>query len=350
MFTNLQVGRIVAASLVLVFHASYYGWYVFGLDDTLRPWAYWFRTTVVFLFALSGFVLAYSFQKTTPLGFIWHRLLRLYPTYWVALILVLVVWYSCNSPHYPRKKLAAEFILYAGGPGMEAPVLHVEWTLVYELFLSMAIVPLAACGRRWGLGIGCGVWLLGILGNQIVIQGTEPPWRPLLLQMPLSVVNVPFLLGVLVYLAPRPPAWLRWIFLLASAASLYAGSDFVLTAPNRCYLFQSLSAALLVCFLVNGRQLSVKNPFVVAGDWSYGVYLIHVPIMYGFFVAVSWNGWPEPSIGLVVFGAVMALVLGCIFGALENRASRRLRKWLTRKPAVPQSAPVSIEPPLRRAA
>ncbi len=349
MFTNLQVGRIVAASLVLVYHVAHYSWYVFGTDNP-NPWAYWFRTTVVFLFALSGFVLAHSFQKTTLRGFVWHRLLRLYPTYWVALILVLVVWYSCNSPHYPRKKLAAEFILWAGGPRMAAPVLHVEWTLVYELFLSMAIVPLAACGRRRGLGIGVGVWLALILGNQIVNPGTEPPWHPLFLQMPLSIVNVPFLLGVLVYLAPRPPARLRRIFLLASAATLYGGADILIAAPNGSYLLQSLSAALLICVLVSGRQLAAKNPFVIAGDWSYGVYLLHVPIVYGFFVAVSWNGWPEPSIGLVVFGGVLALVLGCIFGALENRASRRLRKWLTRKPAAPAPVPIPIDAPVSRAA
>jgi len=340
MFTNLQVGRIVAASLVLVFHAGFYGWYVLGTNNPMTgpTWAYWFRTTVVFLFALSGFVLAHSFQKTTLRGFVWHRLLRLFPTYWAALLIVLAFWYAFNPPPFGRRNLVYAFALWPGGPGKAASILHVEWTLVYELFLSLAIVPLAAFGRRRGLGVGVGIWLLLCLAKQVYEPGREIAWHPRASQLPLSVVNVPFLLGVLVYLAPRPRGRLRWIVLSVAAVALTVGGEYVESAQNVCYLLQSLAAALLVAFLVVGPQLPAKNWPVVAGDWSYGVYLLHASILFGFFTVLWWWG-VEGSAAIVIFGGVLALVLSAIFGVLENRGSRRLRKWLARKPAAPSPIP-----------
>jgi exopolysaccharide production protein ExoZ len=351
MFTNLQVGRIVAASLVLVFHVGFYGWYVLGTTNPMTgpTWAYWFRTTVVFLFALSGFVLAHSFQKTTLRGFVWHRLLRLFPTYWVALLIVLAFWYAFNPPPFGRRNLFYAFALWPAGPNKAASILHVEWTLVYELFLSLAIVPLAACGRRRGLGFGVGIWLLLCLGNQIIQPGGEPPWHPRAVELPLSVVNVPFLLGVLIYLAPRPRGWLRWIALVIAAVALPLGGKYVESAQNLCYLLQSLAAALLVSFLTTGRQLSAKNPLVIAGDWSYGVYLLHASILFGFFTLLWWWG-VEGSAAIVVGGGILAFALSLLFGVLENRGSRRLRKWLVRKPAIPAPVPVPSDPPLSRAA
>ncbi len=332
MFTNLQVGRIVAASLVLVFHAGFYARYGLGTHNPMTGphWAYWFRTTVVFLFALSGFVLAHSLQKATLRTFVGHRLLRLFPTYWVALLMVLAVWYACNPPPFGRKNLVYAFALWPAGPNKAASILHVEWTLVYELFLSLAIVPLAAFGRRRGLGLGVGLWLLLCLGKQIYEPGQDIAWHPRAKQLPLSVVNVPFLLGVLVYLAPRPRGRTRWIVLPIAAGTLYAGGEFVESAQNICYLLQSLAAALLVASLVVGAQLPAKNPLVVAGDWSYGVYLLHAPILYGFFTALAWRG-VEGSTAIVVGGGVMALIASGLFGILENRGSRRLRKRLMGK-------------------
>lgn len=349
-FTNLQVGRIAAASLVLVFHAAFYGQFCLGVPNPLSgtPPAYWFRTTVVFLFALSGFVLAHSLQRGSLRSFVGFRLLRLFPAFWAAVAVVVAVRYATDTlPPVTGKGLRKLLTLWPDGTRQES-VLHVEWTLVYELFLSMAIVPLAALGRRRGLGLGVGAWLVLCLGKQFVSPVVEPVWQPRWREMPLSVVNVPFLLGVLVYLAHRHLAAGRSAVALGAALALTAGAAVVGTANTWSYVLQSVGAVLAVGYWAGGRQADDESPLVRAGDWAYGVYLMHVPVLFVFFTLAGRYGWLPASNSAVLFGGVLALCVGAGYGALEWAAYRRIRAKLIRTHRPAAAAPAA--PPLRAAA
>jgi peptidoglycan/LPS O-acetylase OafA/YrhL len=332
-YSNLQAGRIAAATLVLVCHASFYGRYVLNVDDPLdgAASAYWFRTTVVFLFALSGFVLAHSLQRGSLRSFVCFRLLRLFPAYWAAIALVVLI-RSLTDIEQPfeTKRLLKLLVLWPDGR-KQLNVLHVEWTLVYELFLSMAIVPLAALGRRRGLGLGCGLWLAACLVKWMLAPSAEPAWLPRGADLPLSLVNVPFLLGVLLYFGQSRFAGgaTRTAAIAVAALALTGGAALAGASSGASYLLQSIGAALGVSLLATGRQIASEHPLARAGDWAYGVYLLHVPVLLTFFTLAGRSGWVPATGSLVLFAGVLAFTVGAAYGAAEWAAYRGLRAKLT---------------------
>ena len=331
-YGNLQVGRIVAAAGVLFAHTLIHGKNILGVDTgLLGPVSdYYIRTTIVFLFVLSGFVLAHSLQSGSLGSFVGFRLLRLFPAYWAAVAVVMLGRSLAGEPGPPETKLLLRAIfLIPGshdGPGYHPfYTLGIEWTLVYELFLSMAIVPLAAVGRRWGLGVSSAVWVAACLAYQAVNPTTVPVF-PTPAQLLLSPVNVSFLLGVLVYLTHHRWGGLRVWVLLGGVVALTAGMLPAASAPGWSYVLQSVGAAALVGFLTTGRQLEPKHPLAVAGEWSYGVYLLHVPVLVLLYRLVAERGLFPPTVGLLIFGGATAFAVGAVFGEAEWRTYRRVRR------------------------
>lgn len=352
-YNNLQAGRILAAGTVLATHTVYYGHTLLGLSPfAIGPVAdYCVRTSIVFLFALSGFILAHSLQAAGLREFVQFRLLRLFPAYWAAAVVVLAVRWANGGPLPPSwRQFGSGLVLWPVGPNRAYYLLGIEWTLIYELFLSMALVPLAALGRGWcGLGGGAALWLGLCVAKQAVFPDSSVTQFPRPAQLPLSLANVPFLTGVVVYFAHRHWAgWRPWV-LLAAALAFTGGAAFAETAGNWSVVLQSLGAALVVGGCAVGPQLDAKNTLVVAGDWSYGVYLLHVPVLTGFFTLAARHGWFPATDATVVFAGVLALTAGSAFGALEWAHYRYLRRVLVKKPRAAVPAP-SPAPPVNRAA
>lgn len=348
-FTNLQAGRFAAAVAVLVFHVACHGRDRLGLETTLAdpvP-AYWFRTSILFFFALSGFVLAHGLQTATLGTFLRFRLLRLYPAYWVAAAAVLLV-REANGTQIPfdNRGLWHAFLLWPAGPGRSAYSIGVEWTLVYEVLLSLALVPFAAVGRRWGLGLGATLWL-GWIGWKLVAtsgQFFQPFPKPA--EFPPSVINVAFLLGVLAYLRQKALPPVRVLLPAVATASLYGGSVLAVSAVGWSMLLESVGVVAALGYFVTGPQLPASNLIVRAGDWSYGIYLVHVPAMLAVFEVAGGHGSP---LAVALLGGVTALAAGSLYGAAEWRAYRRLRAAVV--PVPPKHLPFATpEVPVRRAA
>ena len=296
-FTNLQVARIVAASLVLVFHAAYYGQYALGVPNPLGSpaAAYTFRTTIVVLFALSGFVLAHALQRAHLGAYFGFRLLRLFPTFWAALALVLLLrWATATEHPVTAKGLLRLAVLWPEGR-KQTSVLHVEWTLFYECFLSLVLIPLAATGRRRGLRVGVSVWLGLCVLRQLVFPVAEPIWHARWVDLPLSIVNVPFLVGVLVYFSRDWLAERRRAVLTGGVVALVLGGVAVPVASPWSYVLQGVGAALAVGFWATGRQVEADRLRVRAGDWAYGVYLLHAPLLVVLFTLAARHGWLPPT-------------------------------------------------------
>jgi exopolysaccharide production protein ExoZ len=353
-FTNLQAGRFVAAAGVLVSHTAYYGGTYCGVEDPLRTvtWEYAFRLTVVFLFALSGFVLTHSLQRSTLRSFLGFRLLRLFAAYWVAFGAVWLVRAAAGTlPAWKASALARSWFLLPAPAHRHSFVLMVEWTLVYEFFLSLAIVPLAWWGRTKGLAVGAGAWLAVCLARLVWDPTLAPAWHPRPAELPFSVVNVAFLMGILAYFGRSWADRFRPATLLVVALSLAAGRLNVETASGWSFVLMSGAAALLVALLATGPQLPARNSLVIAGDWTYGIYLIHVPVVTAVFVAFGRGVAGSVTPAHVVFGGVLALTVGSAYGAFECGLYRRLRALARgRRPATPARVESPRPVPLRLAA
>lgn len=332
---------------VLVFHVAYHAHDQLGLATSLiEPIpAYWFRTSIIFFFALSGFVLAHGLQSATLRSFLASRFLRLYPAYWVVAATVLIVREVAGRQlSFDNKGLWYAFILWPAGPNRSAYSIGVEWTLVYEVLLSVALIPFAALGRRWGLGIGAGLWLTAIVAKVIVDNGQVFRPFPKLAEFPLSALNIAFLLGVLAYLAQH---WLprrRAALPVLAGGAMWAGSRFETSAIGWSILLQSVGTVAAVGYFVSGPQLSAKNRLVRAGDWSYGIYLAHVPVMTATFAIIATYSWPIAGLPAAVLGGVFALIVGSAYGSAEWRIYRRLRSSTKKPSASPATLPMAFPP------
>lgn len=343
-YTNLQAGRFVAAVAVLVFHVAVHAHDQLGLSTNLiEPVpTYGFRTSIIFFFALSGFVLAHGLQNASLRSFLAARFLRLYPAYWIVATSVLVVRELAGRPlTFDLKSLGYAFLLWPAGPGRAGYSIGIEWTLVYEILLSVALIPFAALGRRWGLGIGSAILLALIVGKVVLDRGQVFRPFPKLSEFPLAVLNSAFLLGVLAYLARNHlPRW-RWAMPVLAIGGLAAGTQWLTSAIGWSILLQSVGTVAAVCYFVTGPQLPARTWLVRAGDWSYGIYLAHVPVMTAVFALAAKGSLPIAPLPAAILGGTLALTVGSVYGALEWRIYRRLRSANRNSPPAQAMLPVS---------
>ena len=102
-FEYIEIGRGIASLLVVCFHATA----IIGLPkyfgrlplDGLFSFGY---AGVDFFFVLSGFIIFFSTSKNhanpaSVITYVKHRLIRIYPIYWVVCLLILPLSFLQNS-------------------------------------------------------------------------------------------------------------------------------------------------------------------------------------------------------------------------------------------------------------
>ncbi len=89
---NLQWLRAVAALLVVVYHASGHLAFEFGDDRFAEVFNHRFGILgVAIFFAISGALMADILKTTQPADFLIHRILRIYPIFLVASLVLPVI-------------------------------------------------------------------------------------------------------------------------------------------------------------------------------------------------------------------------------------------------------------------
>ncbi len=342
-YANIQALRFAAA--VVVLHVAAVAKHFFGLsgplverlaDGTLGVGVYLF-------FAISGFVLAHSLRTTPVPQFLLWRIVRLYLPYWCIAGLCLA-WHRMTVGPIPWvRPLRNELLLLPSGPGGSILLLgRVEWSLVYEVFFGVVLGGLALAGPRRGVTVGAAVWLTLCVARAAVSAEGEVPilasWRTIWL----SAANVPFLLGVLTYeLRGRGMAFVRYVGPLAFVSGVWLGRS--LPRGDWAVMAEGVGCATLVAWAVAVGQLESRNLLVRGGDCSYGVYLVHDPII----LAAGQSAFVTKSTTTVVLFGTIALAAGLAFGYGESSAYSRLRRRFAR-PDAKHRSPAAV-PPARAA-
>lgn len=332
-FANIQVLRLAAAAGVVLYHLGCHAPPLAGVDPAaLRlPWVGGWA--VPLFFAVSGFVLAGAVRAAPPGRFLVARLLRLYPGYWLALLGTLGLMRLRAYTEYHRWLIRfvtpAEVFLWPAGPDRLPFLFGVEWSLVYEVFLSAALAVLGLAGRR--LPLAAGAWLAVILVKVVVRPGyafdTTPHWSTI----GLSAFNAPFLLGVLAYhLKDRGRRW-RWA-VLAGAAGQQAAGPLLPVSAEWHWVGWGLSSAGVVWLAAQVRQLPDRNPLVRLGDYTYGLFLAHVPLMMAVLYAAARLGLAGRA-EVVWAAGLVAAAGGLLFGRAEAAVHARLRPLVRWRPA-----------------
>ena len=317
--------RLVLAVTVIVSHTWPLGG--FGTDPG-RPENNVGILAVEGFFALSGFLIAASGTRTTVGRFLWHRLLRIFPAYWIALLAVAgifapIVWHASHglrdypfaSPSpigYLVNNLLLGNLQVGIGDTLAANPYPTLWngplyTLSYE-FSCYLLIALLMAGRLLGARLvgamvaACWAWL------QLIESGTLGAFDDRQAKFTLC-----FLVGALVYLLrdrllTRSP-WIPLLALVVSAVS-YATVGFMqVGVPALAYLV--IWAGTVLPLRGVGRR----------ADISYGLYIYGWPMQQ---VAAHFGA---DRLGLIpYFAIVLAATAGLASASwflVESRALAR---------------------------
>lgn len=274
-------------------------------------------------FIISGFVIFMTLEKTRqPMDFVVSRFSRLFPAYWVAILLTFSI---CHLLGLPGKLVGAETaaanMLMVHGLLRVPHVDGVYWTLEVELLFYCGMFLLYRLKRLHQIH----QVLLGLLALRLTYHlleqqlGISLPWiisRLLILQY------IPwFGLGIAVYFATDRHGTGAWrlpaqTFVMA-IATLWVCESVLVAALGVGFAMAALLAA-------NGR-LSVLRfwPFVWLGTVSYPLYLLHENIGWAIQLRLRSFGMPIDMAILVVLCTSLVLA-----AALTRRVEQPAMRWI----------------------
>ena len=307
-----------------------------GRNATLQLFA---RVAVPMFFALSGFLVSSSLDRTGDVGrFLVNRLLRVLPALFVVVVLsALVVGPLFTSlplrDYFAAPGFAAYFLNLVGVvhvtlPGVFAahPPAEVNrslWTIPLEVqcYLALAAVFLAGGFRRTPL-----------LVAGLIVATTLCAWAyrdysylasP---SVPSRAVMLYFLAGAIVYRVRirLPGGALVAAGLLAVGWAMLADERWTLLSP----LVLAYAAAALGC------TAPPRLPVIFGGDYSYGLYLYGMPVQQVLIALVgAMPLWVHFPLSVAVAGGVAALSWHWV-----EKPALGLKAWVRRRSVRPTPA------------
>jgi peptidoglycan/LPS O-acetylase OafA/YrhL len=364
-YKSLQILRGFAALAVVLYHLGYYAEHL-GLHPNgfFSHFGEHFSHGAWFFFVLSGFLMAFLID-TGYRNFLPRRLLRIYPTFLIAAVGITIArGMVFGSWSFGLNDLKALTLLPFGSSPTYP--LGVEWTLVYEVFFYLVCAIFANRLLRgffpyflicWMLWLQIAFW--GLNADRWFGQG-DTLFLPSARHIFNSFMNELFVSGGLAYYVfKRLPALnIAWIIaLLAVAAINYVATDPALAhnllgAPPRYLWWMRHTPAHLTlrsfsfCLVVIACCMYERNAGKIArgmiahrleqfGDYSYALYLVHVPIItFILFAAKAMRGGQPVSDGVCCAALIAALVCGWKFGKVDVGLHQFFKRTLgRRKPA-----------------
>ncbi len=339
---SIQALRAIAAIMVLVSHLAQSE--LRFVTDAVSPiWMVAGVSGVDLFFVISGVVMVLV-TRGLPVanpqaigGFLYARITRIYPVYW-AFTLAMVAAYMILPGGLTRGvedlNLLSSLLLL---PSSEPPVLAVAWTLVHEMYFYLAFAVILLIPARWLPAVLLG-WMAGVFAGQLSGLNAANPatyivFHPLTAEFILGCFiglmvmsgrrrfGGPFLaLGVIWWIAASV-----WLAPYDAFEDIPMGWDRVLSwgVPAALVVYGALCLEL-------DQGLKVPSPLVKVGDWSYALYLCHLPIVA--MLSRIWAGYAPDvlwldNLALMTLGAAISLgVAAAAFHLFERPVLSLSRK------------------------
>ena len=332
---NFDIVRILLALIVVFVHS-----YELSEQPSLRIIDLIFnsRFAVEGFFTISGFLIIASYERSRSLReYAANRAWRILPGYWLSTFACLVIAFAFGQSHVGKFLAANLTFLNTFAP--EIPGVFTGnanqamngalWTIKVEV-MFYAAVPLIVwlCRKTQREAVLLSLFVLSIAYRLELAQHAG-----LAQQLPGQLSY--FVVGSLVYY--HLPFFKRFGWWLVAASvfvyGLHRATDWFFLRPAPVAIF-----VLAACLLLP----QVKGP-TRWGDFSYGTYILHFPIIqlivhFGLFAAHPWG-----SVGLVLLIVTPSAALSWFLiekPCLERARSRRLREAaLGHEAAFPPAVP-----------
>lgn len=311
--------RGIAAMAVVTYHYFFRFDQLYGHVNIPVEWARLGLYGVHFFFLISGFVIYWSLQRSAGLwSFLLSRFSRIFPAYWVALLLTFSIVGFAGLPG--REFGFFELLVNFSMVQEYLSVAHIDqayWTLTAEVTFYFWIILMLLTGRLPQVEY----WFipLMLLGAAYHLELVEIPLRVTKFLL-IKHANL-FAAGIMFYRihtgTERPAT--RWLLLLSMAINftIYPWPDgfFIMLFYGLFYL------------AITGRLSSLcVAPLLWLGGVSYTLYLLHQNIGYvvirGVY-AVGGSGW----LGIML---AMLVVLG-LADLLSRKVERPAARWMRKK-------------------
>jgi peptidoglycan/LPS O-acetylase OafA/YrhL len=293
----------------------------------LAPVAQYGFLGVPVFFAISGFVIAYSAEGRTPVGFAIARFSRIYPTFVLCMTLTFAVTVLLGAGHFeatPKQWLAN---LFVAAPLLGQPYVDTSyWSLVIEIVFYAWVAAFIALGlfpRRIDAIIV--VWLAITFANELTIDA------PIFEKLFMADDSGFFAVGLLIYQHYRgrrdARLWALSALALGTAVfqavhklerlGVHTGGSF---DPR---VVAAICVVSLGVIFLSTRIKSVPLPakaVLAAGGITYPLYLLHMQLGYVIFTTLH----PERYVGAVTSAIVLgAFVLAYAVWRLFERSAHR---------------------------
>jgi peptidoglycan/LPS O-acetylase OafA/YrhL len=325
---ELDALRGLAALAVVLYHYSFFIRVIFPTAPLPSLVVSWGCYGVQLFFAISGFVILMTLDRTATLGaFARARFWRLYPTYWLAIVLTTLM-VALLGP----AKLAV---------GAGATLVNLS---MVQTMLGVASID----GVYWSLNVELGfylcmgsLWQARLLGRiEAVLLGWialkwlwwAVPALPFGAGVLLVQEHIPyFAVGIVTYRVWSGQR--RWFEQLPVLAAI-AGTVLALDPTDAHPLILGLIAAMLALAAGRMRWIAVR-PLRWLGTISYPLYLLHGCIGYALILSLEARGVPADAATLATLGVAMLLaaaVTSWFEPAVRGLAARGLarREVMTR--------------------
>lgn len=315
-FAELDALRGFAALAVVIYHYLGHAARYFHDIPTFPIGRY----GVQLFFCVSGFVIFWTLQRSTSVAdFAFSRFTRLYPAYWAALALCLIVSFVIRGEPLWVTGYAVNATMlqtFVGVPDVDI----VFWTLAIELtfYIGMAGVYCAKqLDRMPWIALGC----LAFSGVAIFLDAPDSidhffVARPAFLTDAASSIPY-FMSGTMFFLISRD-GWKRGYVAVIGCALVVAGLRGWQELAVAAFVFSVFAAAIA------GRLRLLVNPVTTwLGAISYTLYLTHRNLGYEVLFALNHKGWPSWVSVLLTLATALAIA-----SAITYFIERPSMEWL----------------------
>lgn len=297
---EIDVLRGLAALAVVVFHYStycqrYFQYFPFSFEVG--------RYGVQLFFVISGFFIYSTLERcANAKEFLLLRFSRLYPAYWITLLVVLiaekiqsskVIWWSGYAVN------ATMLQSFVGFPNID----EVYWTLGVEMSFYLMMALFLATGLiRHPIRVTL-VWL-GIANVWFVVHGSPSPIATKLEVVARILSYAPFfVLGMMFHLVKKSQGR---IVMYPAMVILFSLLTAWFTGGGVIGIVASISTLLFALALSGKLRMLVSPVTLWLGSISYSVYLVHRNLGYAALAKLNASGFDSRfAFILVLAGALL---------------------------------------------
>ena len=341
-FDSIQALRGLAALFVVFQHVRFLNFGAFGVD---------------IFFCISGFMIMFTTEKNTKY-FFRKRLIRILPLYYIMTIgtyLLLVLFPSMfqqTRPHLSYLIKSLLFLPFDIGGGVIQPLVRIGWTVNCEMLFYLLFFIAFHISMRYR-GLICGAFLAVLVGVVQIFAPAISSWHSPLGSILAPVltfygdpVMLEFLFGIAAYYL------LRYLYRrhsihpvsksvsIASAVSIpvifcllaYFTPRINVIGFRRLPLWGLPALLLLLLAFLAGLRLTMPRFWVLLGNISYSLYLVHYyPVMFLDRAVFDFSTLSVMSVVGLVVSVILSVMLAYLSWILiERKFTGWLRKWLLR--------------------